>query len=432
MDSAAAPGFAHANPHALAVILEASRTRAIIATRDIFDISGTKLWARDQPVSQALQRRLMDRRLRHPLEACLQAEDGVTARTLQGALDELLEGRDPIAEVLRPQADGLVHAARHLPVHPVAQLLLTAGHAVRPASFRHAVQAMALTGALASAQGADTRDLRAAMLAGLLHDLGELYVAPAFCERQAQRSLDVQDLEHLVVHPHLGRLLIEQLTHYPADVSRAVAEHHERLDGSGYPLRLTGRDVSPLGRLLSVAEATLSALHEGKDLSRAAVSLRLVPGEFDLALLGPIVSAGRPVEGSRATPGAEVDALRQRLQQTARAIEGAAGHAEAISAAAQSPALRQALSLAVHLLERLRAGWIASGMWQAGPVIEDSAAEVDAVEAEVRHRLASVGRAARLRAGHLEPADAARLEAFCDGLAAALAVPLGDGGVVST
>ena len=51
----AAP-FTTANPHALASILAASETRSIIASRDIFDISGIKLWARDQPVSAALQR----------------------------------------------------------------------------------------------------------------------------------------------------------------------------------------------------------------------------------------------------------------------------------------------------------------------------------------------------------------------------------------
>src|ERR1700761_3153958 len=43
--------FGRANPHALAAILEASETKRIIAATDIFDISGIKLWARNQPVS---------------------------------------------------------------------------------------------------------------------------------------------------------------------------------------------------------------------------------------------------------------------------------------------------------------------------------------------------------------------------------------------
>src|SRR3954452_14110689 len=96
-DTARPATFATANPHALATILEASQTRSIIASRDIFDISGIKLWARDQPVSAALQRKLLDRELRNPLESCLKAEDGITTLTLLRAAEELVEHDSPIA-----------------------------------------------------------------------------------------------------------------------------------------------------------------------------------------------------------------------------------------------------------------------------------------------------------------------------------------------
>ena len=63
----------------------------VIASRDIFDISGIKLWTRDQPVSAALQRKLLDRELRNPLESCLMAEDGVTPQMLLRATEALVE-----------------------------------------------------------------------------------------------------------------------------------------------------------------------------------------------------------------------------------------------------------------------------------------------------------------------------------------------------
>ncbi|MBU3693760.1 MAG: hypothetical protein FGM40_02900 [Rhodocyclaceae bacterium] len=53
MTQAAAGDFKSSNPHALAMILEASETRSIIAATDIFDIRGNLLWARNQPVSPA-------------------------------------------------------------------------------------------------------------------------------------------------------------------------------------------------------------------------------------------------------------------------------------------------------------------------------------------------------------------------------------------
>src|SRR5688572_20648556 len=114
--------FGTANPHALATILEAAETRRIIAATDIFDIAGTKLWASSQPVSAALQRKLMDRKLRTPLESCLVAEDGVTAAALAQDLQALVQSDSPLAPLLRTQAARLAREAAHVPLHPVAQL----------------------------------------------------------------------------------------------------------------------------------------------------------------------------------------------------------------------------------------------------------------------------------------------------------------------
>ncbi|MED5618958.1 HD-GYP domain-containing protein [Ideonella sp. BN130291] len=413
---AANVGFSVANPHALATILQASETRSIIAARDIFDISGTKLWARDQPVSQALQRKLIDRQLRHPLETCLYAEDGVTGRALVNAVEQLLARDTPLSALLRRHDDKIVHSAMHIPLHPVAQLLLTAGQASRPESFEHAVQAMALNGALMIARGGDTRELRQAMLCGLLHDLGEMYIDPLHGELDADRVLDVQSYRHLVVHPHVGRLLIEQLTNYPAEVARAVAEHHERLDGSGYPHCLQRDQVSPLGRLLAVTDSVLSVLRgEQPHLTRASVALRAVPGEFDLKWVGLVSYTARtqpPLQAEQSL--ADIQQRLTRLDLHLQAVQNKAG---SLMLAAETPALKDAFGLAQHLLTRLRTGFNASGLWSREAVAAQDAAEVEAVEAELLFRLHAIQRAARLRAGDELPAgDDERLNLLCEGL----------------
>jgi hypothetical protein len=413
-------GFTVANPHALACILDASETKSIIASRDIFDIGGTKLWARNQPVSKELQRKLMDRQLRQPLETCLYAEDGVTGRSLVQALERLLGQDSPLTAALRPYDDQLVHSATHIPLHPVAQLLLTAGQASRPASFGHAVEAMALNGALVLACGGGVRELRQAMLCGLVHDLGEMYVDPLHGEAEAWAALDLQSYRHLVVHPHVGRLLIEQLTHYPPEVSRAVAEHHERLDGSGFPYRLTRDQLSPLGRLLAVTEATLAALRHDPHphLARASVALRAVPGEFDLHWAGLVAQAAHrqpPLQ-----PVLSLDEIRQRLARLDRALQAVQNKADALALAASTPQLRNALQLTQHLVARLRTGFNASGLWAAGGPELHEAAEVEAVEAELMWRLHAIQRAARLQAGdELPDEDELRLNLLCEDLAEA-------------
>ena len=73
-----APGDSQANPDFLAAIIRASASYSIVASQDIVDVRGLKLWAKGLPVSAALQQRLLERKLLNPIEACLMAEDGVT------------------------------------------------------------------------------------------------------------------------------------------------------------------------------------------------------------------------------------------------------------------------------------------------------------------------------------------------------------------
>ena len=408
--------FGNANPHALAVILQASETKRIIAATDIFDISGIKLWASNQPVSSALQRKLLDRQLRKPLESCLMAEDGVTGATLVQSLQELVVADSPLSPLLRPHAAKLVHEASHLPLHPVVQLLLTAVQTARAQAYDHAVAAMALNGAMVAAHGGDTPEIRVGMLCGLVHDLGEVYIDPQHGEADADRGLDFISYQQLVVHPHVGHLLIKQLTNDPSAVARAVAEHHERLDGSGYPHALKGGEISPMGRLLAVTEATLNAIRgDYGQLLHASVALRAVPGEFDLNWVGKVSQA--VAAQTAATAVMETEDIQARLAALGAVLTAAETQVAERLQEAKLPALQSALALAQFLIGRLRTGWNESGMWNPGALLSADAAEVEAVEDELYFRLRGVQRATLLTAGTLPADEAAVLNRFCDTLA---------------
>lgn len=407
--------FSTANPHALATILEASETKSIIASHDIFDMTGIKLWARNQPVSQELQRKLLDRQLRQPLESCLMVEDGVTPHSLVQSIKSLMLHDTPLTTLLLRHSEKLVREAAHIPLHSVAQLLLTAAQESRPATYEHAVQAMALNGALMIEHGGSVHDLRLAMLCGLLHDLGEMYIAPQFNEADTDLTLDFQSYKHLVVHPHIGYLLITQLTNYPPVVARAVAEHHEHLDGSGYPHALQRGQISPQGMLLAVTEHALNVLRSHQPhLARASVALRVVPGEFDLQWVGLISKAAQT---QQALPSELSDEqIRLNLAKLDQAMLTAQDHASALLTIAESPALKDALGLAQHLMSRLRLGWNASGLWSKEAVDHQDGGELEAIENELQFRLRSIQRAIMLRAGNLPDSDMHRLRLLCENL----------------
>lgn len=407
--------FNTANPHALATILEASETRSIIASSDIFDINGMKLWARNQPVTADLQRKLMDRALRKPLETCLIAEDGVSPEGIQRHLKRLIETEGVLSPLLRPHADALIRSAATLRLHPVVQLLLSAVETARPVAFAHALDAMAVAGSLMHARGGDARLVGQAMTAGLLHDVGEMYIAPEYGEADAAATLDVDTFRQLVVHPHVGQLLLGQLTDYPRDVVRAVAEHHERLDGSGYPHMLAGEKISGLGRLLAATEEALAALRlPGATLHHASVALRVVPGEFDDHLAGPLAAAARAVPPMQASRSGED--LLHALTQLDFALQGAMNRLELMLPEQPSASLSRAAELCRHLLHKLRQGWNESGLWGPGAIGIDQVGEAEAALDALARRLGLIERVVRLSAGELSGAEQDSLDGFCAAL----------------
>ncbi|MGH8458932.1 MAG: HD-GYP domain-containing protein, partial [Nevskiales bacterium] len=106
---------------------------------------------------------------------------------------------------------------------------------------------------------------RALRIAGLLHDIGKLAVPDEILKKPAPLTAD----EYQVMQRHvvIGEVLIREVPQLK-EVIQAVACHHERYDGSGYPRGLKG-DQIPLGaRIFAIAD-TLDAIMSDRPYRRA-------------------------------------------------------------------------------------------------------------------------------------------------------------------
>ncbi|HEY3923158.1 MAG TPA: HD-GYP domain-containing protein [Acidothermaceae bacterium] len=89
--------------------------------------------------------------------------------------------------------------------------------------------------------------------AALLHDIGKLRVPKATLNKPAK--LSTAEWERIRQHPLAGADLAGALLPWLGEWGKAIAEHHERFDGKGYPLGLSGRDISLAGRIVAVADS---------------------------------------------------------------------------------------------------------------------------------------------------------------------------------
>ncbi len=118
----------------------------------------------------------------------------------------------------------------------------TAGHARRVAQ---------LAAAIGSEMGMEGADLRLLRLAATVHDIGKIAVPAEILSKPARLS----EAEYAIIQCHCesGRELLEPAG-LPAEVTDAVLQHHERLDGSGYPGGLAGRGIGRFARIIAVSD----------------------------------------------------------------------------------------------------------------------------------------------------------------------------------
>ncbi|MBH0177211.1 MAG: DUF3391 domain-containing protein [Nitrospira sp.] len=90
-------------------------------------------------------------------------------------------------------------------------------------------------------------------IAGLLHDIGEQLLPPDLL-RKRNRCMDGHEQKMFQQHVALGLTILEQFPELPDTVAQIIRQHHERIDGSGYPDGLRGSRLALPSKILMVVE----------------------------------------------------------------------------------------------------------------------------------------------------------------------------------
>ena len=88
--------------------------------------------------------------------------------------------------------------------------------------------------------------------AALLHDIGKIGIPVPILNKSGQ--LTAEEYEEIKKHPQISYNILKDVE-FLGEGLRGILEHHEKYDGSGYPLGLKGKDISVYGRILCVADA---------------------------------------------------------------------------------------------------------------------------------------------------------------------------------
>jgi len=118
----------------------------------------------------------------------------------------------------------------------------TAGHQQRVTYLAHSI---------AREMGLSEERIEGIRMAGLIHDLGKIGLPAEILSKPGQ--INEPELSLVKTHPELGHNMLKTID-FPWPIAQMVLQHHERMDGSGYPLGLTGAEILLEARILAVAD----------------------------------------------------------------------------------------------------------------------------------------------------------------------------------
>ncbi len=162
--------------------------------------------------------------------------------TLMQLLTEQQKAKIKIEEQLLQLQDNLKDTVNAIATIVEMRDPYTAGHQKRVAALAKAI-------AIEMKLSAD--DIEAIEIGGIVHDVGKIKIPAEILSKPGK----INDIEYSLIklHPQAGYDILKGID-FPWPIAQMVLQHHERLDGSGYPHGLKGDEILLGARILSVAD----------------------------------------------------------------------------------------------------------------------------------------------------------------------------------
>lgn len=120
-----------------------------------------------------------------------------------------------------------------------------------PYTIGHQRRVTQLACAIAEELGLSEEEIEGLHMAGLVHDIGKVTVPADILIKPGQLTL--KEFDMIKTHPQVGYDILKPIE-FPWPVAEMVLQHHERMDGSGYPNGLVGEETLLPARILAVAD----------------------------------------------------------------------------------------------------------------------------------------------------------------------------------
>ncbi len=180
-----------------------------------------------------------------------------TVKELETVQHLILEGKSFDIYIVNELAQELVEQIifNEMPFAEMVRMKLT-----EKTVLEHMVDVALLSIMTAKALGMDKLDMRFVGLASLVHDVGKFLISDEILSKPTK--LNEYEMRQVRKHPQIGFDILKNIDGMNKYALQVALQHHERLDGSGYPRGIKGKHISNYSLIVSIADIYTAIIRE--------------------------------------------------------------------------------------------------------------------------------------------------------------------------
>lgn len=348
-------------------LIEVNKKQPVTTTQDIFNQQGLLLLAEGASLDEKRSQILLQHKLIKPLEHCVGIANSMDAHQLFDYLNKFAKQLPGLYAVTNNESyqKTLRIACLFYEKFPLLKQNLTV-MALRAQHIYYQGLFSALAGvAIAKKLNLNLQDIQATFIAGLFHDVGFLYLAPEL--REKSHGFTIHEWKALQAHPLIAQRFLTMVPGLPKEISQAIIDHHERIDGTGYPRQLFGDKISVVSQIIAATDNIIFNYSRYQDFGVHAHSMLLAAlklsdniyfeSVYDAAT---ILFKEAPIPKEKLLDLPSVEALLIRQQKLRQQFTHAKGLAQQLFTLQQTPIIRSISAV----MGRLAISVVRSGILQ--------------------------------------------------------------------
>ena len=170
-------------------------------------------------------------------------------QTIQDLMSDIRLGRHSELESIEPAIEGIVDSIFR---NSGALIQLGGIRTKDQYTFAHSVSVSALLTAFARTLKLGNDITKQISIGGMLHDIGKMRVPDAILNKP-DRLTDIE-FDEMRLHVKHGLDILAEVSWISPITLQVTAQHHERYDGSGYPAKLKGQQISQFGQMAAIVD----------------------------------------------------------------------------------------------------------------------------------------------------------------------------------